>query len=129
MLQKLENLTITFRHVAPSPAIEADIAKHANGLTRFHARIMSCKVVVEGPHQSSGKGGLYRVSIDLRVPGGEIAGAGEGHHWAHEDVHVAIRDAFNSVGRQVQDFAKRASGDPVQEKRSSSLSQRLSGQD
>src|SRR4030095_15113929 len=31
-------------------------------------------------------------------------------HAAHEDVYVAIRDAFNAAGRKLQDYARRHSG-------------------
>jgi cold shock CspA family protein len=31
-------------------------------------------------------------------------------HAAHEDVYVAIRDAFNAAGRRLQDYARRKQG-------------------
>ena len=31
-------------------------------------------------------------------------------HAAHEDVYVAIRDAFNAAGRKLQDYARRRRG-------------------
>jgi hypothetical protein len=40
---------------------------------------------------------LFRVGVDLKVPGSEIVvGRDPSAHHAHEDVHVAIRDAFAS---------------------------------
>jgi ribosome-associated translation inhibitor RaiA len=115
-------VTIAFRQMEPSPAIEADILSRAGALAHFHDRIMSCRVTVEAPHHHHRKGGLYRVAIDVRVPHGEIVAKSEAkNNHAHEDVYVAIRDAFAAAGRRLQDFARRADGDPVQEARSSSL--------
>ena len=48
------------------------------------------------------------VRIDLTVPGEEIViGREPGHDHAHEDVYVAIRDAFDAAKRQLQDHARR----------------------
>lgn len=119
-------VTIAFRHMEPSPAIEADVLKHAGLLARFYDRVMNCNVVVEAPHRHHRKGGLYRVAVDVRVPRSEIVAASEAkNNHAHEDVYIAIRDAFAAAGRRLQDFARRADGDPVQATRSSSLRPRI----
>jgi cold shock CspA family protein/ribosome-associated translation inhibitor RaiA len=128
-------LKITFRDMAPSPAIEANIREKAAKLDSLYDRIMSCRVIVEAPHRHHHKGKTYEVRIDLTVPGGELvinhapkrlAAAKLKHseepekdfaelhepskHAAHEDVYVAIRDAFNAAGRKLQDHARRQSG-------------------
>lgn len=105
-------LQITFRHMDPSPAVEASIRKHAERLDRFSDRIMACHVVVEAPHQHHRKGKLYDIRIDLTVPGEEIPvtrGGGQDH--AHEDIYVAIRDAFNAATRLLEDHVRRFRGD------------------
>lgn len=123
-------VTIAYRHMEASPAVEADIRKHAAALARFHDRITNCNVVVEAPQQHHRKGGLYRVVVEVRVPKDEMVAASEAkNNHAHEDVYVAIRDAFAAVGRRLQDSVRRADGDPVQKTRSSSLRQRLTDED
>lgn len=105
-------LQITFRHMDPSPAVEASIRKHAGRLDRFSDRIMACHVVVEAPHQHQRKGKLYDIRIDLTVPGEEISvthGGAQNH--AHEDIYVAIRDAFNAATRHLEDHVRRFRGD------------------
>ena len=104
-------LSITYRNMESSPAIEARIREHAAKLDRLFPRIMSCRVVVEAPHRRHHKGKLYQVSIDLKMPGKEIAvtSAGPNDH-THEDIYVAIRDAFNALARRVQDKARVARG-------------------
>ncbi|HYM32202.1 MAG TPA: HPF/RaiA family ribosome-associated protein [Candidatus Cybelea sp.] len=104
-------LTVTFRNLDASPAVEADVRKHADKLERFFPRIMSCNVVVEAPNRRRHKGNLYRVRIDLKVPGQEIVvnETGPKNH-AHEDIYVAVRDAFDAVVRRLEDHARRGQG-------------------
>jgi ribosomal subunit interface protein len=105
-------LQVTFRQMESSPAVEEAVAKRVIKLDQHHERIMSCRVVVHAPHRHHQKGKLYAIAIDLKVPGGEIAvsrSAAENH--AHEDVYVAIRDAFDAVERQLEDFARRQRGE------------------
>lgn len=104
-------LEITFRHMDPSPAVEARIREKADQLDRFHKHIMSCRVVVEAPHAHHHKGKLYQVRLDIKVPGKELAITHErSRDQSHEDVYVALRDAFEAAARRLQDFARSARG-------------------
>jgi cold shock CspA family protein len=48
----------------------------------------------------------------LRFPGGEVVVSREpSAHHAHEDVYVAVRDAFKAVRRQMQDRQRLRRGD------------------
>lgn len=101
-------LQVTFRHMERSDALFADIEEKAEKLDRFSDHIMACRVVVEAPHQHHRKGKLFHVSIDLTVPGGEIvASRSADEHHAHEDVYVAVRDAFSAVQRQLEDYVRK----------------------
>lgn len=105
-------LQVTFKEMAPSSAIEADIRQRADRLERFFDRITSCRVVVEAQNRSHREGRVYGCTINLTVPGHEIAIGHEGpKDHAHEDVHVAVRDAFAAASRRLQDHARRARGD------------------
>jgi len=105
-------LQITFRGLPPSPAIEKSIREHAAKLERFYDRLTRCRVVVESPHRRHNKGKLYHVSLDLTVPGAELVVNREPHQrHEHEDVYVAIRDAFNAAARQLEDYARRQRGE------------------
>jgi cold shock CspA family protein len=105
-------LQITFKEMDPSPAIEARIRERAQKLDRFYDRIMSCRVVVEAPHRHHQKGNLYHVAVDLTVPRGEIvANRKDERNHAHEDVHVAIRDAFAAALRQLEDYGRKQRGE------------------
>ena len=68
---------------------------------------MHCRVTVEAPHKHHHQGNLYTVRIDLRYPGGEtVVSRDPSAHHAHEDVYVALRDAFKAVRRQLQDLVR-----------------------
>jgi len=105
-------LQITFRNLDRSPAIEADIEEKANKLDQFFEHIMRCRVVVEADHKHHQKGNLYHVRIDITVPGHELVVKRDPkEHQAHEDVYVAIRDAFDAAKRQLEDYARQIRGD------------------
>lgn len=105
-------LQISFRGIAHSDAVEASIQERAGRLEQFYGRITSCRVIVETPHKHHHKGNLFHVRIDLRVPGAEmVVGRDPAAHHAHEDVFVAIRDAFDAAQRQLEDYVRRARGD------------------
>lgn len=100
-------LQVTFRHMDTSDAVLAIIQEKADKLDRFSEHIMACRVVVEAPHQHHHKGKLYRISVDITVPGGEIfASRNSDENQAHQDINVAIRDAFNAAKRQLEDYVR-----------------------
>ena len=104
-------LEIVFRNLEPSPAIEAKVRERADKLDTFYGDIMSCRVVVEASHKHHHKGNLYHVRVDVTVPGAELIANRVPHrNHAHEDVYVAMRDAFDAVRRQLEDYARRRRG-------------------
>jgi len=100
-------LQITFRHMEHSPAVEERVRAMAQRLERFSSAIMSCRVVIEAPHQHQRQGQRYEVHVDLTIADGEVV-AGKEHRerQSHEDVYVAIRDAFRAVRRQLEDLER-----------------------
>jgi ribosomal subunit interface protein len=105
-------LDVSFRDIEPSPAIEARVREKAAKLERFFDRAISCKVVVAARNKHQRKGRLYNVSIHLAVPGEDLM-IGHEHKLdhAHEDVYVAIRDAFDALKRRLQDRVRLQRGD------------------
>ncbi|MGB3639608.1 MAG: HPF/RaiA family ribosome-associated protein [Rivularia sp. (in: cyanobacteria)] len=97
-------LQITFHNIPPSETVEAKIRSLAEKLDRFHNRITSCRVVVDVPHQHQNHGKLYEVRIYMTVPTGEIVvKRNPPERQSHEDIYVAIRDAFNAAKRKLQE--------------------------
>jgi ribosomal subunit interface protein len=105
------NLSITFRNMDTSPSVEAHIRHRAAELEQFSDRISACRVTLEATHRHHRQGTIYRVSVDLSVPGGKVVVNREpAENHAHEDMHVAIRDAFDAARRRLQDRMRRMDG-------------------
>jgi ribosomal subunit interface protein len=103
-------LQVTFRNIARSDAVEAKIRERAGKLERYYDGIIGCRVVIEELHQHHRKGNHFQVRVDVTVPGTElIANREPDEHHAYTDVYVALRDAFNAMDRQLEDYARRQS--------------------
>jgi ribosomal subunit interface protein len=104
-------LQVSFRHVEHSEAIENIVREKAATLDKFASDIMSCRVMVERAGKHHQRGNLYEVRIDLTVPGEEIVVTREpSQHTEYKDIHVALRDAFDSARRQLEDHVRRQRG-------------------
>jgi ribosome-associated translation inhibitor RaiA len=103
---------ITFRHMHHSAALEAGVREHAAKLDRFHPHMTSCRVMIEELHGGHHKGAVFHVRIDVTVPGGELVAHSEPspQHF-HEDVRIAIRDAFDEMRRELQGNVQRRRGE------------------
>ncbi len=101
-------LQITYRDMLPSQAVDRCIRERTERLDQFCDRITSCRVVVESRHRRHHQGALYHIRIDLTAPGDEIVVSREpALHQTHEDVYVAIRDAFDAARRRLEDYVRR----------------------
>ncbi len=100
-------LQIKFRHMEPSAIVEARIRERCLKLQRFVEYITSCRVIIDAQYGQQHKAGLYRVIIDITLPGAEIVTS---HHseqdHAHENVNVAIQDAFDMARRQLEGYVR-----------------------
>lgn len=104
-------LEIHFTNMERSDFVEAAVREKAARLERFFGGITSCHVYIDAPHHHHHKGNHYEVRVELRVPGSELAVNNKpGNVNAHEDVYVAIRDAFNAVERQLKKWKQKAGG-------------------
>lgn len=106
-------LQITFKNTDSSGVIENEIRQRARKLERFFDHIMSCRVVVEVPHKHKVKGNQYNIKIDITVPGSEIVvtKSSPDPDKTHKDPNIAIKDAFSSAARQLEDYARKLRGD------------------
>ena len=98
---------ITFREIERSEAVEARIRDWVDKLERVYDRITRCEVTVGTPHRHHRKGRQFSVRIRLTVPQGEIVASHDpGPDETHEDVYVALRDAFIAAKRQLEDHVR-----------------------
>ena len=104
-------LHIAFRNMDASDAAEALIRQRAAELEHFAQRISACRVVVDCVHRQNHVGRLYQVHIVLTVPGGTVMVNREAtNNHVHDDLQVAIRDAFEAARRQLQGRLRRMEG-------------------
>jgi cold shock CspA family protein/ribosome-associated translation inhibitor RaiA len=123
-------LQITFRRVKPTAQIEDWIHDEAEKLDVFYNHIMACRVAVELPHCRHRRGDPYHIRIDVRVPGGEVVVnrdpslANDMRHLGEKaatkrmelestqkNLHLAIKSAFRTLERRLQDYARCQRGD------------------
>jgi len=103
---------VVFANMDPSDLIRTRVEDEIAKLEQFNERITRCRVIVEAPHRHRRKGKLYSVRIHLTLPGhGELdVNRSPGRHQAHQDVYVAIRDAFAAARRRLQDLSRQRQG-------------------
>lgn len=88
------------------PESEAKIRDYAGKLETFFGRIMGCRVTVSVPNRwLQATPIVYRVRIDLTVPGGELVVRRQ----PHTSLLDAIQDAFQVAGRRLQDYVRELS--------------------
>jgi len=101
-------LQIVFRNMNHSDAIASKIRERAKWLEGFCERIISCRVAVEAPHRHHRHGNLYRVRIDLRVPGEELVVSRNPElNGAYRDLQVVVHHTFEEARRQLEDYVRR----------------------
>jgi ribosomal subunit interface protein len=96
-----------FRNMEPSDSIREKVADRVAWLERHHDRITHLRIIIEAPHRSHHKGKIYHIKLSIGLPGRAdlaVSHEPENNH-AHEDVYVAIRDAFDAARRQLQDIS------------------------
>lgn len=101
-------LQISYRNMEASDSVERQVRERVAQLEKFYDRLIACRVVLEQIGRHHRKGRLFDVRVELAVPGREIVATrdpSEDH--AHEDAHVAIRDAFDAARRQLEDYVRR----------------------
>lgn len=103
-------LQITFRNLDRSEAVEAKVRERAEKLQKYCDQIMGCRVIVEAQHKHHRHGNHYHVRVDVTAPDAELVANREpDEHHAYTDVYVAIRDAFDVIRRQLEDYGRRRS--------------------
>jgi hypothetical protein len=122
--------TVTFRGLAHSDALEADVREQVARLEQFYGGIVGCRVLIEVPHRHQRGGRHFHVRVEVTVPGGapivvshepslhgSLKDAEEEEHHRNAEIEsvqryrrVAVHQAFDAARRQLQDFAREQRG-------------------
>ena len=92
-------IQIVFRNMSGSEALAGWIRDTARELQPFDGRLTSCRVCVEELERHRVRGRQFAVKVEVR--GARMHAESTLHD--HQDVHVALREAFDSVRRQLHD--------------------------
>lgn len=96
---------ISFADSDTSPATVERIETCLAKLGQRFDRITDCRVIVRIPHNHGPK--LFHVHIQLDVPGKRLAvGKDTEPDDSHSEIQTAIKDAFQKITRQLDDYAK-----------------------
>ena len=97
---------VTFKGLPVNDEIERLCIQHAEALEKF-GPLVSCRVVIDKPHQHKKRGNLFDVRLDIKIPGREIAvSRTPAEHAVSEHAEVALREAFDEARRQIQDAVR-----------------------
>jgi ribosomal subunit interface protein len=99
-------LQIVFRGMEPSAAVESAARERLTKLERFAPNLTSCRIVVELETKHQQQGNPFSVRIDLTLPGHELSV----DRVRNEDAHVALREAFDTMTRRLEDTVRRTRG-------------------
>ena len=104
-------LSVNYEHMQRSDELDARIREYVDQLEQRFGRIISCRVVVQAPHKHHRRGTHYHTRIHLHVPRGEIVVTREPPlNKAHEDVFVAVHDAFRAARRKLEERVRQHTG-------------------
>ncbi|MES2627306.1 MAG: ribosome-associated translation inhibitor RaiA [Pseudomonadota bacterium] len=99
----ISDTQVVFRGIEHSQAVEDAVHKRLNKLERFSDEIHSLRVILETPHNNHHKGKVYHVGVEALIPNHDVHVTHEQHDkHEHEDIYVAIRDAFNALERRLK---------------------------
>lgn len=94
---------VVFHNIDQSDALTDNVNKRIEKLRRFSSDIIGGRVVLDSPHNNHHKGKVFSVTLEIRAANKEvIVKQGQHDKAAHEDIYVAVRDAFNAAERQLK---------------------------
>ncbi len=93
---------IQFHGMEASDALEFSTREHAHKLESFAMDSMACRVSIDLVQKQQHQGRSFGVHIDLTLPGHELVV----NRVQHEDVYVALREAFDNMKRQLEDVVR-----------------------
>jgi ribosomal subunit interface protein len=99
---------VVFHNIDQTNAIADAVQKRIQKLERYCDQIITGRVVLDSPHNNHHKGKVYSVGLEIHTPQKEVRVNQDQHdNHAHEDLYVAIRDAFNAAERQLKSIDKK----------------------
>jgi ribosome-associated translation inhibitor RaiA len=97
----MRTIQITLHNVRRSPALSARIRDLGERLENLWSEMIHCRVSVAQEARPGGRGRLYTVTVNVRLPARDLTATGRDA----DDVYLAVREAFDSMRRQLHEAA------------------------
>jgi ribosome-associated translation inhibitor RaiA len=94
-------LTLTFRHLPHSGALEASARDIGNRLQSLNSRMTTCHIMIEGDADTARDQSSYRVKIHLCLPDAQIH-AESSQPGGHREARGALQAAYENAKRQLE---------------------------
>lgn len=98
----MSTVQTTFRYVSPTPAINYQVDRHFNKLKKAYTKINKCSVVIDLARNSIHKNRLYRVCINLTIPGKELISKKQ-----DPNLFNALRNGFSTLEQLLEKHHKK----------------------
>lgn len=110
------DVQIFFHNIEQTDSLVDAVDKRLRKLARYCGHIITGRIVIDSPHNHHHKGKVYSVNIDIHFADSDVRVSHEQHDKSeHEDLYVAIRDAFNIAERQFLTKDKKHRKKPLRE--------------
>ena len=103
-------LQVTFEGTEPSDAARLQIEQEVERLETHNDRIVSCRITVIAPGHNHRHGTGFEIHINIAIPPNKdiVVSHSAGDDTRHESAAAAIKDAFASARRQIDDLKHHA---------------------
>jgi ribosomal subunit interface protein len=98
---------IVFHNIDQTDALNEAVQKRISKLERYCDQIITGRVVLDSPHNNHHKGRVYSVGLEIHTSNMEVRVNQHHDDHAHEDLYIAIRDAFDVAERQLRSADKK----------------------
>jgi ribosome-associated translation inhibitor RaiA len=98
--------TIQFLGMAPTDALQASTRQHIEKLELLAPDLMACRATLELSQKHQQQGRPFSVRLDVTLPGLALVVS----RVQNEEMQVALRDAFDSMKRQIEDAVRKRRG-------------------
>jgi cold shock CspA family protein len=103
---------IVFRNMDPSSFVEQAANRKIDKFVKTFPYIIHIRVIIDAPHHHKHLGQTYQVRIMIKVPRDEIVVSHDfGKFGQHQDLYVALRDAFNAAMHRMHEYHGKLKGE------------------
>jgi cold shock CspA family protein/ribosome-associated translation inhibitor RaiA len=102
---------ISYHNLAPSPAVENLVQRRIKVLELRHDRLTGCEVTMEAPQKRKRHGRVFKVRLNLHLPGPDLSISKEvAQGSAQDDLILAVNRAFTAAETVLKKRKKKMDG-------------------